>query len=206
MNINRIQKIYDKRAATYDRSVGFGEKLAVGDFREKFGAALRGRTLEVAVGSGLNLPYYTSAVTAATGIDFSTGMLAVARERAASLGLAIELRQMDAQSLDFPDASFDTVAISLALCTIPDPAAAIQEMVRVCRADGQLVLLEHVLSPVWPVALLERLMSPLQERIMGCQLDRATIDLARDQGLQIQSEERRLAGIFRLVIAHPPAL
>lgn len=206
MNINRIQKIYDKRAATYDRSVGFGEKLAVGDFRDKFGAALRGRTLEVAVGSGLNLPYYTSAVTSATGIDFSTGMLAVARERATTLGLDIDLRQMDAQSLDFPNSSFDTVAISLALCTIPVPVIALRELVRVCRPNGQIVLLEHVLSPRWPVALLERLVSPLQERLMGCHLDRETIELAKSEGLRIQSEERRFAGVFRLVIAYPPAL
>lgn len=203
---DRIQAIYDKRAATYDRSVGFGEKIAVGDFRAKFGAALRGQTLEIAVGSGLNLPYYTSAVTTSIGIDFSAGMLAVARERANTLGLDIDLRQMDAQALDFPDSSFDTVAISLALCTIPDPTAALREMVRVCRTDGQIVLLEHVLSPNWPVALLERLVSPLQERLIGCHLNRDTIELVRREGLRIQSEERRLAGVFRLVIAHPPAL
>lgn len=203
---DRIRSIYDKRAATYDRTVGRGERLVLGDLRRRFGAHLRGKTLEVAVGSGLNLPYYSGAVTYAVGVDLSAGMLAQARRRAADLGRAIDFAQMDGQRLGFPDGTFDTVAISLALCTVPDPSAALREMARVCRPDGSIVMLEHVLSPVGPVAMLERLLSPLQERFIGCHLDRTTIDLATELGFRIESERQRLAGIFRLAIARPPAL
>jgi ubiquinone/menaquinone biosynthesis C-methylase UbiE len=178
----------------------------LGDLRARFWAALTGRVLEIAIGSGLNLPYYTDAVTAAVGVDFSAGMLREAQARAAELGRAIELRQMDAHALAFADASFDTVAISLALCTVADPAAVLREMARVCRPEGRIVLLEHVLSPIPPVAWLERLASPLQTRAMGCHLDRRSIDLARELGFRIEIEHRRLAGIVRLAIGRPPAL
>jgi ubiquinone/menaquinone biosynthesis C-methylase UbiE len=206
MRIQEIRRTYDNRAEAYDRTVGLGERLAVGDFRRKFGAELRGETLEVAIGSGLNLPYYTPAVTRATGVDLSSGMLAQARNRADALGRRIHLVQGDAQRLMFASGSFDTVAISLALCTVPDPARALAELARVCRRGGRVVFLEHVLSPVPPVALLERLVSPVQERILGCHLDRATLDLAREAGFVVEREEARLLGVFRLAVARPPAL
>jgi ubiquinone/menaquinone biosynthesis C-methylase UbiE len=206
MERDRIRAIYDARAASYDRSVGFGERMLLGDLRRRFGAELRGETLEIAVGSGLNLPHYASAVTRAVGVDLSGGMLAQAAVRARKLGRRIELLQMDAQRLAFADAAFDTVAISLALCTVPDPAAALREIARVCRPSGRVVLLEHVLSPFRPVAALERLVSPLQARALGCHLDRESIELARRSGFTILSERRRLAGVFRLAVARPPAL
>lgn len=206
MRIQDIQKTYDQRAETYDRTVGFGEKLAVGDFRRRFGEALSGDTLEIAVGSGLNLPYYSSDVTRATGVDLSTGMLAQARRRADALGQRIHLIQGDAQRLAFKNHSFDTVAISLALCTVPNPEAALAEIARVCRPDGRIVFLEHVLSPVKPVALLERALSPFQERLLGCHLDRQSIEVAKAAGFVVEREETRLLGVFRLAVARPPAL
>lgn len=204
MNRERLRAVYDRRAAVYDRSVGRGERVLLGDLRRAFGAELRGETLEVAVGSGLNLPDYAPAVSRAVGVDLSGGMLAQARGRAAAAGRPIALAQADAQRLPFPDARFDTVAISLALCTVPDPAAALAELARVCRPDGRVVLLEHVRSPVWWVAGLERLLSPLQERLIGCHLTRETIDLAQNLGFTIESERSRLRGVFRLVVARPP--
>lgn len=201
---DRIRAIYERRAATYDRTVGFGERWLLGNLRQTFGTALRGETLEVAIGTGLNLPYYTAAVTDAVGIDLSPGMLSRARERAGDLSVAISLVSGDADRLPFADASFDTVAISLALCTVPEPAVALQEMARVCRPDGRIVLLEHVRSPVGLVYGAERLLSPLQERLIGCHLTRETIDTARKLGFTIESEERRLFAVFRLVVARPP--
>lgn len=201
---DRIRRIYDDRAATYDRSVGLSERLLLGPLRREFGARLQGETLEIGIGSGLNLPSYTPAVTHATGIDLSAEMLAMAETRAAGLPFPVTLVQGDAAALPFPDAAFDTVAISLALCTTPDPGTVLREMARVCRPDGRIVLLEHVLSPVPPVAAAERLLSPLQERAVGCHLDRETFDLARSLGFAIVEERQRLFGVFRLAVARPP--
>jgi ubiquinone/menaquinone biosynthesis C-methylase UbiE len=202
---DRIRRLYDERAETYDRSLGLMERVALGPFRREFGALLEGETLEVAIGSGLNLPSYSPRVTRATGVDLSSEMLRKARERAEALGLPIDLRQADAEALPFDDASFDTVAISLALCTIPDPEKALRELSRVCRPTGRIVLLEHVRSTAGPLALAQRALSPLNERSIGCHLARETVDLARALGFTIDEERRRLFGAVRLVTMRPLA-
>jgi ubiquinone/menaquinone biosynthesis C-methylase UbiE len=203
MDNRRIRETYDKRAAIYDAAAGRGEKSLVGNLRARFGGLLEGATLEVAIGGGRNFPYYTSRVTHAIGVDLSAGMLEVAAKRARELHLPIDLAVMDAQRLAFPDHTFDTVAISLGLCTVPDPAAALREMSRVCKPDGQIVLLEHVRSPVRPVAMIQRIGSPIQERLNGCHLARETIDTVRACGLEIVRDDQRLLGIIRLVVARP---
>ena len=204
MERRRVRAIYDRRASAYDRTVGLGERLLVGDLRKRFGAVLTGRTLEIAAGTGLNLPYYAPAMTEAVAVDLSAGMLREARARAATLGRDAALAQMDAERLAFPDGRFETVAVSLALCTVGRPEIALREMARVCAPGGRIVLLEHVLSPIPPVALLQRLLSPLQVRAIGCHLDRRTIDLLRHEGFTVESEQRRRLGVFRLVVARPP--
>lgn len=205
MELRRIRHIYDSRARSYDRTVGAAEHLLLGEFRRTFAADLRGDVLEVAVGSGLNLPYYPQAVTSIVGVDLSRGMLAQAHARASDLGRRVVLAQMEASRLAFPDASFDTVAISLALCTVPDPVATLREVARVCRPAGRVVLLEHVRSPLWPVAALQRLLTPLQQRALGCHLTRETVETVRDAGFAIEAEHRRVFGVVRLVVARPPA-
>ena len=205
MDLRQIGAVYDRRAATYDRTVGRGERWLVGDLREAFGAALRGRVLEVAVGSGLNLPYYPATVTEAVGVDLSHGMLRQVRSAGrADVAGGVHLARMDAQRLAFRDASFDTVALSLALCTVPDPVAALREVARVCRPDGRVVLLEHVRSSVAPVAWLQQGLSPLQERLIGCQLARETVATLVAEGFSVVSERQRRLGVFRLVVARPP--
>lgn len=203
MNLTRIRDLYDQRARTYDKTVGCSEKIMLGNLRREFAAELHGQTLEIAIGSGLNLPGYPTAVTRAVGVDLSHGMLREARLRGRSGGDLL-LAQMDAQHLAFPDQSFDTVAVSLALCTIPDPLLTLGEIARVCRPGGRIVLLEHVRSPLLPVAVVQRLLSPLQERFIGCHLDRETIALVQRLGFRIVSERRHLIGVFRLVVAEPP--
>jgi ubiquinone/menaquinone biosynthesis C-methylase UbiE len=202
---NRVRAIFDRRATTYDQTVGLGERLLLGDLRRKFGALLQGRTLEIGAGTGLNLPYYAPAVTQFVTTDLSNGMLRVLRNRAAKLRIPVAVAQMDAERLAFPDGAFDTVAVSLALCTVGRPEVALREMARVCAPGGRVVLLEHVLSPVWPVSSLQRLVSPMQTRAIGCHFDRETIDLLRDEGFAVESEERRRIGIVRLVVARPPS-
>lgn len=204
MKADAVREVYDRRAPSYDRSVGLGERVLLGDLRRAFGAELRGETLEVAIGSGLNLPYYPAGVSRAVGLDLSGGMLTQARRRARGLGRAVVLVQGDAEHLPFADGSFDTVATSLALCTVPGPAAALRELARVCRPEGRVVMLEHVRSPVRVVYAAERLVTPLQERAIGCHLTRETIALAERLGFTIISERRRVFGVFRLVVAQPP--
>ena len=201
----RIRRLYDERAATCDRSLGMVDRLLLGPFREAFGASLRGETIEVAIGSGLNIPFYAPDVTRAVGVDLSGEMLRLARKQAAKLSVPFAFVEADAESLPFPDASFDTVAISLALCTIPDPRRALLELARICRAGGRIVMLEHVRSTARPLAALQHLLSPLNERAIGCHLDRDTFELARSLGYSIDQMQSRFFGSVRLAVARPPA-
>jgi ubiquinone/menaquinone biosynthesis C-methylase UbiE len=201
----RIRRLYDDRAATYDRSVGLVERLLLGRFRHAYGALLAGETIEVGIGSGLNIPFYSPGVTRAVGVELSREMLRHARERASHLGIPFAFVQADAEALPFPDAAFDTVAISLALCTIPNPVKALWELARVCRPDGRIVMLEHVRSTARPLAALQSVLSPLNERAIGCHLDRDTIDLARSLGFSIDETRTRLFNSVQLVLARPPA-
>lgn len=202
---DRIRRLYDDRAATYDRSIGIVERILLGRLRHAYGALLRGATIEVGVGSGLNIPFYSPAVTRAVGVDLSQEMLRHAREQASQLGIPFALVQADAEALPFPDAAFDTVAISLALCTIPDPVKALLELGRVCRPGGKVVMLEHVRSTARPLAAMQTALSPLNERAIGCHLDRDTFGLARSLGFSIDETWSRLLDSVQLVVARPPA-
>lgn len=136
------RRAWDRRAAGYDNMGDRGERLAIGDSREWICSRARGRTLEVAVGTGRNLPRYRESVEL-VGIDLSPNMLAQARRRAHALGRRVELCEGAAEHLPFPDASFDTVVCTLGVCAVADRATAIVEMRRVLRPGGLLLLLDH---------------------------------------------------------------
>ena len=94
-----------------------------------------GEVLEVAVGSGLNLPHYPPEVKL-IGVDLSEGMLQLARRRAATARCEAELLRADGARLPFGDESFDAVVCTFSLCGFPDPRAGVAEMVRVLRPGG----------------------------------------------------------------------
>ena len=202
----RVEAIYDELAPMWDTRVGRTERLLVGK-RMRGGVAhyLQGDVLEIGVGTGATLRHLAAndRIDSFTGIDLSAGMLNQARQVANELPFPVDLRQMDATRLDFPDDSFDIVTVSLTLCTVPDPAATLEEMSRVCRPGGRLVLLEHVLSPNPVVGWLQRCLAPAQQRVLGCHLDRTTDRLVRDLGFEVESHTSRLFGIFHLIVANP---
>src|SRR6266487_3348836 len=119
----RVRLLQDREAPRYDKNIAFFERLLFADGREWVCEQAHGDVLELAVGTARNLPHYPPDATI-TGIEFSEQMLAIARSRAQELGRELELRLGDAQTLEFPDESFDTVVCTLALCTIPDARRA----------------------------------------------------------------------------------
>jgi ubiquinone/menaquinone biosynthesis C-methylase UbiE len=141
----RWHRYWDKKSRGYDREMKFMERMLFGDSRSWACSQASGEVLEVAVGTGLNLADYPSDVRL-TGIDLSEQMLAIATTRAAELGRDVDLRQGDAHRLPFGDASFDTVVCTFGLCAIPDMDAALDEMTRVLRPGGKLILVDHVAS------------------------------------------------------------
>ena len=116
----------------------------------------------------------------------------------------MDMRVGDAESLDFPDESFDTVVCTYGLCTIPDDRAAAGEALRVLRPGGRLVLLEHVRSPSAPVRAVQRLLDPLSVRFGADHLVREPLDYLEAVGFEVESVQRLKWGIVERVIAHRP--
>ena len=200
----RVRAIQDKHARQYDRSMGFFERRLFAGAREWACAQLDGEVLEVAIGTGRNMPHYPPGVRL-TGVELSPEMLALARARAADLGAAVELRAGDAQRLDFEDASFDTVLITFALCTIPDDRAAAAEAFRVLRPGGRLVNVEHVRSPAPAVRALQRVLEPFSVRFQADHLTRDPLDYLAQLGFEVEQAQRSKWGIVERLIARKPA-
>jgi len=200
----RQKRVWDKSAPSYDKQIAFFEKTWFGGGREWLGERTRGRVLEVAIGTGRNLPHYPAGA-AVTGIELSPAMLAIARQRAAGLGRDADLQEGDAERLPFADASFDTVVCALSLCTIPNPAAAIGEMNRVLVPGGRLLLLDHIGSTWPPVHAAQWLLEQITIRAAGEHFTRRQLPLVEAAGFQVIETERRKAGTVERIYAVKPA-
>lgn len=199
----RLRQYYDAHAGEYDGWIRYYDRVMLGDSRARLCARAKGRTLEVAVGTGANLPLYPAGVEL-TAIDFSPGMLGRARRRAEELGRAVELRVGDAHALDFPDASFDTVVATLFLSSVADDRRAASEFFRVLKPGGRLLILDHVRSNLLPVRWLEHVLERILAKPNGFTLLRDPLDYLGENGFVIDSWTRRRAGIIEELVARRP--
>ncbi|CAM3704420.1 class I SAM-dependent methyltransferase [Kibdelosporangium persicum] len=202
--VDRLRAKWDQYAPRYDRDISFFERLQFRGGREWVCSQAHGDVLEVAVGTGLNLPLYPHGVRL-TGVDFSPAMLELARVRAAGLGQDIDLHEGDAQALPFPDASFDTVVCTLGLCGFPDERTAIAEMHRVLRPNGTLLLLDHVGSHHRLIYFGQWLLEKLTVRTLGDYQTRRPLPLVEQAGFVIHRQERLKAGMVERVAATKPS-
>jgi ubiquinone/menaquinone biosynthesis C-methylase UbiE len=162
------------------------ERLFFRTFRRVMLHDRSGRILEVGVGTGKNLPYYDYQRVQLTGVDLSEGLLSRARRLAMRLHLPVELRPMDAERLQFPDGTFDFVVCTFVLCSVPHPIQVLQEMARVMKSGGRVLMLEHVLSRNPRLARLENW--------MGAHMTRDTVAIIAQSGLLLVSDEKLMLG------------
>ncbi|QDA32156.1 class I SAM-dependent methyltransferase [Thermococcus indicus] len=159
----------------------------------------RGRVLEIGVGVGKMLPYYSQGVELHA-VDAVPEMVEIARKKARELGLNVQFYVMDAENLEFPDGSFDTVVSSFVFCTVPNPERAMREIHRVLKPCGRAVFLEHTKSDC---RLLNWLFLRPLDVLLGFLLEdntlRETHLLARKY-FEIEHEESHYSGIVRLIV------
>lgn len=153
--------------------------------RKRWIPRTHGDVLEIGVGSGLNLEFYDPArVTRVIGIDPSVELLERARPRAASARVPVALVPEPAEQLPFADRSFDSAVVTYTLCSVDDPARALEEIRRVLRPGGELVFIEHGLAPDPGPRRWQQRLTPAWSRIGGgCHLDRDIVGLLGDAGL-----------------------
>ena len=189
---NRISKVYNSM-----------DRMIKEEWRRDLLATIKGgKVLEVGIGTGKNLPYYPNTISL-TGIDFSPGMLRFAREKAKEVDFPLELIEMDAQSLQFPDNTFDYVVTTCVYCSVPDPILGLKEMGRVVKPEGKIIMLEHMRSENSIVGPVMDVLNPIAVGISGANINRRTPENIEKAGLIIEDQQKLMGSIVRRFIINP---
>jgi ubiquinone/menaquinone biosynthesis C-methylase UbiE len=157
-------------------------------YRERVVGMAGGRVLEIGVGSGLNLPFYRSAVREMLALEPSPQLIAMARRTRAPMPVTFMAASAEAIPLD--DASIDTVVTTWTLCTIPRALDALGEMRRVLGPGGRLLFVEHGLSPDQSVRRWQDRLTPAWRALSGgCHLNRPIRTMIEAAGFRIDRLE-----------------
>jgi SAM-dependent methyltransferase len=193
-----VGRIYDASwgrlfSAFYDRGFKASEEAGLREMRRQLLAQARGRVLELGAGTGLNLEHYPEEIEGLTLVEPDPHMTKQLREKLAQSGRSAEVAVLEApaEELPFPDGSFETVAVTLVLCTVRDPEAALTEIKRVLKPGGQFLFLEHVRSRSPELAgWQDRLERPWRFLADGCHCNRDTVSAIGAAGFDPGEVER----------------
>jgi ubiquinone/menaquinone biosynthesis C-methylase UbiE len=197
-----IAEKYDRFARGYDRVEAVLGFLGVEKLRKGVVSTASGKVLEVAVGTGKNLYHYRSDCEI-VGADISTEMLKVARERAAKLQRDVHFTLADAGDLPFRTHLFDTVVSTFSTCTFPNPSKALQEMIRVTKPSGKVLLLEHGRSDRGWLGRWQDRHEDLFAKHFACHWNREPLKLAEHADLRIVRAQRTFFGMLHRIEAEP---
>ncbi|MDP9189657.1 MAG: class I SAM-dependent methyltransferase [Actinomycetota bacterium] len=182
-------------ARFYERMIAGTEKAGLSEMRRSLLSRASGRTLEVGAGTGLNLPFYTDAVSELVLAEPDPHMAKRLRLRLSEQGppadIAVRVIEAGAEDLPFDDESLDTVVSTLVLCTVESPEQSLAEARRVLVEGGALLYLEHVRSEgrarAWWQDRLDR---PWGVIAGGCHPNRPTPETLADAGFWVEQMDR----------------
>jgi ubiquinone/menaquinone biosynthesis C-methylase UbiE len=191
-----MSRLYDATwgrgfSALYDWCMKGTEEAGLREMRGRLLSSARGRTLELGAGTGANLDLYPDSVSELVLTEPDPHMLGQLREKAAGRRPDAELLPAPAESLPLADSSVDTAVVTLALCTIPHPEAALAEAARVLKPGGRLLFLEHVRSESPGLARWQdRLERPWRFFGDGCHCNRDTVATIESSALELENVQR----------------
>jgi ubiquinone/menaquinone biosynthesis C-methylase UbiE len=170
-----IKKRYNRASTFYDIMEAPMEAMSLKIWRIDAMKELKGKVLEIGVGTGKNIEYYPDSLEI-TAIDFSEKMLEKAKKKAALHDKKINLLLMDAEHLDFTDDTFDTVFTTCVFCSVPNPVKGLMEIRRVCKPGGKIIMIEHVRSESKVLGIIMDILNPLVVNFYGANINRRTVE------------------------------
>lgn len=204
MDISRNEVIiqrYDRISLLYD----WMDKMIKDEWRHNLLANVRGDVLEVGIGTGINLKYYPKDINSLTGVDFSEGMLNLARKKNKKLQVdfKVNLMNADIQALPFPDNVFDSIISTCVFCSVPDPVKGLKELKRVCKPDGEIFMIEHMRSSNPLAGVFMDVLNPLTVRLWGANINRDTLHNIDLSGLVIVNNIPLMGTVVRKLTLGP---
>jgi ubiquinone/menaquinone biosynthesis C-methylase UbiE len=192
---------WDNAARTFDL-MNRGIELRYGEKKQEWFSRSYGRTLLVAVGTGLDLQYFPSGQKV-VGIDISSKMLSKAKEKTGNCTAAVEFVRADVQMLGFADSSFDSAVTSCTFCSVPDPVQGLKEIRRVMKPGGTLLMFEHVRSDIFWMGPMMDVLTRLSRKF-GPDLNRRTRENISRAGFRLTREMNVYLDMVKLFEAVKP--
>jgi SAM-dependent methyltransferase len=178
-------------AWAYDWFMSSSERAGLRDRRRELLRHAGGRCLEIGAGTGLNLEHWPDSIESLVLSEPDPHMGAQLRKRAARSERQVQVVEAPGERLPFEDSSFDSVALTLVLCTAPDPSAVLREVGRVLKPGGRLLFLEHVRAEDPKLARWQDRLHGLWYAFgYGCNCNRATLSTIEKSPLAVERVER----------------
>jgi len=202
LDINeKIKKRYNRISSIY----GAMDRMIKAEWRQSLLSNVSGKVLEVGIGTGSNLNFYSKDIHSLKGVDFSKGMLRHAEEKIAkgNFPFPIEIMEEDVQALPFADNSFDSVVSTCVFCSVPDPLDGLKELRRVCKPTGRIFMLEHMRSENKLMGIMMDMLNPVTVNLWGANINRETIKNISHSGLKVEENTLLMGSIMRELVVRP---
>jgi ubiquinone/menaquinone biosynthesis C-methylase UbiE len=190
-------------ARMYEQMSAESERRGTAEHRDRALAGLTGRVIEIGAGNGMNFSHYPDTVTEVVAVEPEDHLRSLAERAAAQAPVPVRVLAGHGTALPVEDNGFDAAVASLVLCSISDVRAALDEIWRVLKPDGELRFFEHVRSEKPWFGLLQDAITPLQSRVGGgCHPNRDTAAAIRAAGFEIEELDRFYYAPLRFYPSH----
>jgi ubiquinone/menaquinone biosynthesis C-methylase UbiE len=184
-------------AKWYDPLMAPLEKRKFMQIRKSLLQKAEGEVLEIGSGTGINFPLYHPQVSHVIAIEPNPEMRKRSLKRKQQAAIPIDLKEAESERLPFMDQAFDTVIFTLVLCSVSDPAQALEEAKRVLKPGGKLLFFEHVRMESRFLGWLQDILTPAWKKVCdGCHLNRETKELIQAAGFKITEMQSDYNGLF----------